>query len=61
MNTAPIANVSWKDISNIKLKRKDLVFLKKEKNYLKDKKQFIGFNGEKNKPTSILLKIIIFI
>jgi len=34
-----------------------LVFQSQEKeNYLKNKKQFIGFNGEKNKPTSILIK-----
>ena len=55
--TAPLAGASWKDISDIKIKNKDLVLLIEEKeNYLKDKKQFIAFNGEKNKPTSILIK-----
>ena len=54
---APIANISWKDISAIKIKDADLVFLASEKeNYLKNKNQFIGFNGEKNKPSSILIK-----
>jgi malate synthase len=55
--TAPIANASWKDISTIKIKGEDLVFLveEKEKN-LENKEQFVGFNGEKNKPTSILIK-----
>ena len=55
--TAPLANSSWKDISNIKIKEEDVIFVIGEKeNYLKNKKQFIGFNGEKNKPTSILIK-----
>ena len=53
----PLANTSWKDISNIKIKEKDVIFLVDEKEkYLKDKKQFIGFSGQKNKPTSILFK-----
>ncbi|MDC0937882.1 malate synthase G, partial [Pelagibacteraceae bacterium] len=53
----PLANTSWKEISNIIIKDKDLVFLtKNNENYLKDKKQFIGFNGDKNKPSSILIK-----
>ena len=55
--TAPLANSSWKDISNIKIKEEDVIFVIGEKeDYLKNKKQFIGFNGEKNKPTSILIK-----
>ena len=54
---APLTNASWKDISQISIKEEDLVFLTAEKeNYLKNKNQFIGFNGEKNKPTSILIK-----
>ena len=55
--TAPLTNTSWKDISNIKIKDEDVVFKAAEKEiYLKEKKQFIAFNGEKNKPTSILIK-----
>ena len=54
---APLTNASWKDISDIKIKEEDVIFLALEKeNYLKNKKQFIGFNGEKNEPTSILIK-----
>ena len=56
-NTVPIANSSWKDISDIIITEENVIFLTEGKsNYLKDKKQFIGFNGKKNKPTSILLK-----
>ena len=55
--TAPLTNASWKDISDIKVKDEDVVFKAAEKEiYLKEKKQFIAFNGEKNKPTSILIK-----
>ncbi len=55
--TAPITDISWKDITKIVIKDKDLVFLSEKKDgYLKNKDQFIGFKGEKNKPTSILIK-----
>jgi malate synthase len=54
---APLTNASWKDISDIKIKEADVVFIVADKeNYLKNKEKFIGFNGEKNKPTSILIK-----
>ena len=54
---APLTNASWQDISDIKIEEENVVFLVlKKKNYLNDKKKFIGFNGEKNKPTSILIK-----
>ena len=53
----PLSDVSWKNISEIKIEEENLVFIAtNKKNYLKNKKQFIGFNGEKNKPTSILIK-----
>ena len=55
--SVPLDNLSWKDISRIQVDKKDLVLLSgEEKNHLKNKNQFIGFNGDKNKPTSILLK-----
>ena len=55
--TAPLSDTSWNEISDIKIKDQDIVFLSANKeNHLKDKKQFIGFNGEKDKPTSILIK-----
>jgi len=55
--TVPLVNTSWNNITNIKIKEKNAIFFIADKEYqLKDKKQFIGFNGEKNKPTSILIK-----
>ena len=54
---APLADTSWKKITDIKVKDKDLVFLsEKNESYLRNKNQFIGFNGEKDKPNSILIK-----
>ena len=54
---APISNTSWKEIVKIKIGNNDVVFLTAaEENYLKNKDQFIGYNGEKNKPNSILIK-----
>jgi len=54
---APINNTSWKEITEIKIKNHEVVFIKIDKeNYLKNKDQFIGFNGIKDKPNSILIK-----
>ena len=54
---APIKGISWKEISKIKIHEKDLVFVTVDKeSHLEDRNQFIGFNGKKNKPTSILIK-----
>ncbi len=53
----PILNSSWKEISNIQVDKDKLVFFSKSKKYfLKDNNQFIGFNGSKEKPNSILIK-----
>ncbi len=53
----PLDNGSWNKISEIKVKDKDIVFLEDKKEiYLKNKDQFIGYNGEKEKLTSVLLK-----
>ncbi len=53
----PISNTSWKEISKIQIKSKDLIFLTSNKeNYLENKNQFIGFKGDKNNPSSILIK-----
>ena len=55
--TVPLENASWSDITEMKVKHNDIVFLLENKEiYLKNKNQFIGFNGEKEKLTSILLK-----
>ncbi len=54
---APIDQLSWSEISEIKIKNENLIFLKdKNEKNLKNKDQFIAFNGEIEKPTSILIK-----
>ena len=54
---APIENTSWNEITEIKIKNQEVVFIKIDKeNYFKNKDQFIGFNGIKDKPNSILIK-----
>jgi len=54
---APIESINWNEIAGIQIKNEDVVFLNKEKEFfLKNKDQFVGFNGEKNKPNSILIK-----
>ena len=54
---APINDLSWNKITSIQIKNEDVVFLNgKEENHLKHKNQFIGFNGEKDRPNSILIK-----
>ena len=53
----PLENISWKEISEIKVNNQDLVFLKdNQENNLKNKDQFIAFTGDKKKPKSILIK-----
>ena len=54
---APINGLSWNKINSIQIKNEDVVFLNgKEESHLKHKNQFIGFNGEKDGPNSILIK-----
>ena len=54
---SPLDRTRWSDISGIKIKNKDVIFLNDEgEKYLKDKNQFIGFKGEKDNPSSILIK-----
>ncbi len=48
---------SWKNIDKIEIENNKLVFkINKEKINLKNENQFIGFNGDKSSPTSVLLK-----
>ena len=55
--TIPLENASWNEISGMEVKSNDLIFLlDKKETYLKNKDQFIGYNGEKDKLTSILFK-----
>ena len=54
---SPIDQGSWRDISKLKVEEKNLTIIINNKNrHLKNKKQFIGFNGDKNNPKSILLE-----
>ena len=53
----PLSQSDWKEISKIQIEENKLTFLNgAKKNYLKNNDQFIGFNGDKNNPKSILLK-----
>ncbi len=53
----PLAEGSWKEISKILVEEKKLVLLKgSKKSYLKNDDQFIGYKGQKNNPSSILIK-----
>tara|TARA_X000001036_G_C20683356_1_gene806661 strand:+ start:1344 stop:3488 length:2145 start_codon:yes stop_codon:yes gene_type:complete len=53
----PLFKSSWKEITKIKIEDKKLLLLKEsEKHYLKNENQFIGYVGEKNNPSSILIK-----
>ena len=56
-NAVPIDQLNWSEISEIKVKDKDLVFSNgKNEKYLKNKKQFVGFDGDKEKPSKVLIK-----
>tara|TARA_Y100001970_G_scaffold95918_1_gene120854 strand:- start:2658 stop:4802 length:2145 start_codon:yes stop_codon:yes gene_type:complete len=53
----PIKNASWKDVSEIKINDQKLaLYINTKENFLLDMNQFIGFTGEKNKPSSVLIK-----
>jgi malate synthase len=53
----PIDGSSWNEISEIKIKDKDLTFLNgKEEKSLKNKNQFVAFNKKNEKLSSILIK-----
>ena len=53
----PISNGSWSSVSKIIIENDELFLSIEGKNIgLKNKDQFIGFSGEKTKPSSILIK-----
>ncbi len=53
----PIENGSWKNISKISVDEKNMLLITDNKKVaLKNKKQFVGFVGDKSSPKSILLK-----
>ncbi len=52
-----LSGVSWKDITKIQIEKdKLLVFKDSEKYQLKVNNQFIGYTGDQNNPSSVLLK-----
>jgi malate synthase len=53
----PLSETSWKEISKIQIEKDKLVlFAGSKKDHLKNNNQFVGFNGEKDNPSSILIK-----
>ena len=53
----PVDGTSWKNISSLKIKEKNLIISKDNKEYkLKDKDKFIGYRGEENAPNAVILK-----
>ena len=53
----PLQKTSWKEISKIQIEENKLVLLYgSSKDFLKNNNQFVGFNGDKGNPDSILIK-----
>tara|TARA_Y100001935_G_scaffold255093_1_gene266487 strand:- start:3985 stop:6123 length:2139 start_codon:yes stop_codon:yes gene_type:complete len=53
----PLLKTSWKDVTKIQIDKNKLVLItRSDKGYLKNNDQFLGFNGDKNNPESILIK-----
>ena len=56
-NSFPLSETSWSEISKIQIEKDNLILLSdSKKNTLENKDQFIGFNGDKSNPNSILIK-----
>ena len=53
----PLSKNSWKEVSNFKIEENRLAFYSGlKKDFLKNNNQFIGYNGNKDKPNSVLIK-----
>ena len=53
----PIDGTSWKNITALKIIKKELTIFKNDKQYkLKDRNKFVGHRGDVNKPTAIIIK-----
>ncbi len=53
----PINNGSWKNVTSLRIKNNHLVAtIEKNAFHLKDQSQFKGYNGNEDKPKSVLLK-----
>ncbi len=56
-NHFSINEIHWKDINGFKIKGSDLKILKDDKEFeLVDKNKFVGYRGEPNNPTTIILE-----
>ena len=56
-NSFPLSKKKWEDVTAIKVIDEKLIFSDDvDTMELKDNNKFIGFNGDKNRPSSILLK-----
>ena len=55
--TFPLQDGSWKDATSFKIDQSQLIInIENNKKNLKDTDQFIGYNGDVDKPSSLLLK-----
>ena len=53
----PLLKSDWNEISKIQIENDKLILVKDtDLDQLKDNNQFIGYNGEKNNPSSVLIK-----
>ena len=53
----PLNGTSWKNISALKVINRDLIILKDDYEYnLNDKSKFIGYRGDADKPSAIIIK-----
>ncbi len=53
----PVEGTSWKNIAGLKIVNKDLIILKDDYEYkLKDMNKFVGYRGDANKPSAVILK-----
>ena len=55
---APLEKSDWSKVNNLKIQKSNLILEieNKSKTYLKNKEKFVGYNGIKENPSSILLK-----
>jgi len=55
---APLEKSDWSNVVNLKIEKSNLILEieNKSKTYLKNKEKFVGYNGAKENPNSVLLK-----
>ena len=55
---APLEKSDWSNVINLKIEKSNLILEieNKSKTYLKNKEKFVGYNGAKENPSSVLLK-----